>query len=337
MDGHRGMGRWVTMRRFACGMVATLLCSVLLGTGGFASAAGPGPVFSNIKASATEVAAGDTVYLTTRLTSTADVLGNPTVSYHFPDGTPGPTVAFSRVGGSLRDGEWQATLPLSPSLPAGPYYVAELRAADVAGNLTIVGPDESVVHAADLTVTSVTQSPIFAVAGDGSSDLSATKDTPPSRPAFCNGGSSPGLTFRWAALFVDSTKPDYTQTWNNRNSYSNDYHPSLRPSDSFYILAFVTDCTQGANENANSHALFEYRSTTGSQRTDGPSPSFQRVAGNQFEGLYVAKVTLYGHHPCDCNQIRLKRLYMGDYAGGHTFTVSHYGWVNNTWSNYRRS
>lgn len=161
----------------------------------------------------------------------------------------------------------------------------------------------------------------------------------PSKPGFCATGSASqkALTFRWVALFVDSTKPDYTQVWNNRNGYSHPYNPSLRPGDSFYVLAFVTDCTDGANENANSHALFEYRSTTsGTQRHDGPSPSFTRVAGNQYEGLYVAKVTLYGYNPCDCDRIGLKELYMGDRAGGHTFTVNQYGWMGNTWGAYRR-
>ncbi len=158
----------------------------------------------------------------------------------------------------------------------------------------------------------------------------------PAKPAFCNGGTNPGLTFRWVALFVDSNKPNYTNVWNSRHSYSNAYNPSLRPGDSFYILAFVTDCAEGANENNNSHALFEYRGANG-QRHDGPSPSFTRVAGNQYEGLYVAKVTLFGFNPCDCNRIGLKELYMGDRAGGHTFTANHYGWMNNTWGNYRRS
>ena len=159
--------------------------------------------------------------------------------------------------------------------------------------------------------------------------------TAPAKPAFCT-GSTPGLTFRWVALFVDSTRPDYQQVWNTRSTYSHPYTPSLRPGDSFYILAFVTDCTEGANENANSHALFEYRGANG-QRHDGPSPAFTRVAGNQYEGLYVAKVTLFGTNPCECNRIGLKELYMGDRAGGHTFTVNQYGWMNNTWGNYRRS
>ena len=315
-----------------------MLFALLLGTGSFVSAAGPGPNFSNVTASNSNPQAGDTVFLTTRITSTADILGNPTIAYLMPDGTPGPSVAFSRVGGSLRDGEWQATLPLSESLISGPYYVYEVRAADVAGNYTVTGLDEGVVHSADLNVTNTAQSSTVGATNGDESDLSAAKGTQSSsKPSFCN-GNSPGLTFQWVYLFLETTRPNYDTTYGSRSSYSTDYRPSVKPGNTVYVLAYVRDCNPRANENNNGYAKMEYySSTTSTQRTDGPQGNFSRVAGNEYDGLYVAKVTLFGYTPCECNRIRLKQLYMGDQSGGYTFTINQYGWFNDRYGTYSKS
>ena len=141
------MGRSTTVARWGSLALVTLLLLVsVLTSGSSVVAAGPGPVFSNLQASSTDVESGGTVFLAVHLTSSADIISNPAISFLFPDGTPGPSVLFNHVGGSLRDGDWQATLELSVYLPDGTYDVNDLRAVDAAGNLTVYNPEDEAAN-----------------------------------------------------------------------------------------------------------------------------------------------------------------------------------------------
>ena len=147
MERYDGMGRSTTVARWGSLALVTLLLLVsVLTSGSSVVAAGPGPVFSNLQASSTDVESGGTVFLAVHLTSSADIISNPAISFLFPDGTPGPSVLFNHVGGSLRDGDWQATLELSVYLPDGTYDVNDLRAVDAAGNLTVYNPEDEAAN-----------------------------------------------------------------------------------------------------------------------------------------------------------------------------------------------
>lgn len=294
MDRHNVGRHGAAVRRFAGMLVAVLMFALFAGTGGLASAAGPGPVFSNIKASSSEVMAGDTVFLTTRLTSSADILGNPTVSYLFPDGTPGPAVAFSRVGGSLRDGEWQATLPLSQYLPSGSYVVGELRAMDMAGNGTVAAPDESLMNAANLTVTNVAQQPgIITVSGD---EISAPeKSTAPSRPSECNSPHPRGPFFTGLSFSKTS---------------------GLAPGDSITVFAKIIDCDTTNYDFAGASIRLQYQGSGGPK--DGPFTTFvrHRDGGDYW---YKSTLTLFNPSPCTCKTLSIKQLRAWDGQGNDNY------------------
>ena len=234
---------------------------------------------------------GDTVFLTTRLTSTADILGNPTVTYLFPDGNPGPTAVFSRVGGSLRDGEWQATLPLSQYLPSGSYEIGELRAVDVAGNLTVATPDESLMNTANLDVTNTAQQPEFVTATNDDSNLSAVKGNRPSKPSECNSPHPSGPFF--VSLYFSKTS-------------------DLRPGDMIYVYAKIIDCDTSNYDFAGGEIRLQYQGSGGPK--DGPFTTFVRHH-DKGDYWYRSTIHLFNPSPCTCKKLVIKYVRAWDGAG----------------------
>ncbi len=328
MDRYRGMRLRTAMAwRGSLALVVLLLLFPVLNVGGIAAAEGPGPVFSNLQTSSNDAEAGDMVFLTVQITSSADIVGNPTVSYLFPDGTPGPTVAFSRVGGSLRDGTWQATLQLSEYLPSGTYLVNDLRAGDAAGNTTIYDPGDDAANDTNRVGTMVTTR-LWVIGMMLNASANPNEQAAPSTPTNAN------LTVKNTAQEpVDTgvvngvTTKTTTASLTVRPSECNSAHPngpfftrlsfssgSVAPGDRITVNARIIDCEVVPYDFAGASIRLQYECNDGTTK-EGPLATWVRTHGPPADYMYTTTLTLFKPSPCKAHHISIKELRAWDGQG----------------------
>lgn len=305
-------------------LVVMLLFVPVLSADGV-TAQGSGPVFSNLQVSNNDIDAGSTVFLTVHITSTADIIGNPTASYLLPDGSPGPSVSFSFVGGSLRDGDWQATLHISDQLPDGTYEISELRAANAAGNVTIYDASQD---AADGTVmvTSIVMNKLRAAhvmgnaAGDPSENAALTSATsanltvthPYPTPS---GGSSPHPS---CSKSNRPSGPFFTQIiFGSAN---------VVPGDSLSVSAIIVDCDTTYYDFTGAQIVVQYQCANGSFASAG-SAAWYPFATQPHDYRYTSTLHLL-HAPstCKATKVVVQSLRAWDGYYNNTFTASHPWW-----------
>ena len=328
MNRYRGMGLRMAMAwRGSLALVAMLLLFPVLNVGGLAAAEGPGPVFSGLQASSNEVEAGGMVFLTVQITSPADIVGNPMVSYLFPDGTPGPAVAFSRISGSLRDGAWQATLQLSAYLPSGTYLVNDLRAVNAAGNSTIYDPsDDDTSDMNRIGTTVVTKLRAIGVMGNASADpIEHAAAGPPTNANLTvkntaqepeDTGAVNDITMRTTAAKstvgpLECNNPHPNGPFFTRLSFSSG---NVGPGDRITVIARIIDCDVSNYDFAGASIRLQYECNDGSTK-EGPLATWVRTHGPPEEYMYTTTLTLFKPSPCKSHHISIKELRAWDGQG----------------------
>lgn len=331
MTGYGRVGhRMAVVWRGSLVLVIALLLMPVLNTGSV-TAAGTGPVFSNLQASGSDVEAGSIVFLTVHLASSADIVGNPMISFLFPDGTPGPAVTFSRVGGTLQDGDWQASLELSEYLPSGTYEINNLRAVDAASNVTVYDPDADAAN----TTNALTTSKLRAINVTGSTNGEPLEQTGGSAPKTTNLtvtntaqtpkdiGTVSDITKLTASSSIQVVPSEclYVSHPPNGPFFTTVYFTPTKvmyaPGERITANATIVDCGIVGDDLAGAEIRLQYSCSDGTKK-DGPFATWLKARDFDFltNPKYTATLELFKSSPCKgAYSIGIKELRAFDRQG----------------------